>query len=82
MSDSPFVTGELYRRRDLHAQYKGQRQGGISTPSQFPYIFLITGSTGTRFGYRDEWTPEGHLLYFGEGQKGAMRFAHGNRAIR
>ena len=29
-----FVQGKLYVRRDLHRSYGGQRQGGISTPSQ------------------------------------------------
>ena len=28
-----FVTGQTYRRTELHARYGGQRQGGISTPA-------------------------------------------------
>jgi hypothetical protein len=45
-SDVAFVPGKGYRRRELHEQYGGQRQGGISTPSDHPIIFLITGKSG------------------------------------
>jgi hypothetical protein len=77
-----FVPGKLYRRTELHDQFGGQRQGGISTPAKHPYIFLITGDSGEQYGYRDEWSADGHFLYTGEGQKGNMRFVHGNKAIR
>ena len=60
----------------------GQRQGGISTPTKEPFIFLITGDSGRQHGYSDEWTDEGIFLYTGEGQRGDMRFVGGNRAIR
>jgi 5-methylcytosine-specific restriction enzyme A len=33
-----FIQGHVYRRSDLHNQYGGQRQGGISTPSQYPLV--------------------------------------------
>ena len=33
-----FNVGQIYRRADLHAQYKGQEQGGISTRSQGPIV--------------------------------------------
>jgi len=63
-----FVQGELYWRRDLHRQFGGQQQGGISTPKQHPIILLFTGETGEQYGYRDDWTPEGVFLYTGEGR--------------
>src|SRR5665213_2753622 len=31
-----FVPRQIYRRRDLHHQFGGQQQGGVSTPAQFP----------------------------------------------
>lgn len=80
--DVVFVPGQLYRRRDLHEKYGGQRQGGISTPAKAPFILLITGESGKQHGYSDEWTNDGTFLYTGEGQRGEMKFDGGNRAIR
>jgi hypothetical protein len=77
-----FVPGQLYRRRDLHNQFGGQRQGGISTPANAPFVILITGDSGNKYGYVDEWTNNGFFSYTGEGQKGPMRFVSGNKAIR
>lgn len=78
-----FEVGRVYRRRDdIHARFGGQRQGGISTPSGVPYIFLFTGESGEQYGYRDGWNEDGVYLYTGEGQIGDMKFVRGNRAIR
>mgnify|MGYP001590552218 CR=1 FL=1 len=78
---NPFKVGELYKRTDLHEKYDGQRQGGISTPSKYPFIFLFTGGKGERYGYKDKW--RGNIFFYtGEGQKGNMEFVAGNRAIR
>jgi len=77
-----FVPGQVYhRRRDLHANFGGQRQGGISTPSQHNLILLFTGKQGEQYGYSDGWSPEGVFLYTGEGQRGDMAFVRGNRAV-
>jgi hypothetical protein len=47
-----FELGRTYNRRDdIHARFGGQRQGGISTPSGVPYIFLFTGESGEQYGY-------------------------------
>lgn len=70
------------RRRDIHAVYGGQQQGGICTPSQHPVVIVFTGSGGEQHGYADGWSPEGVFRYFGEGQIGDMAFERGNRAIR
>jgi 5-methylcytosine-specific restriction protein A len=77
-----FVPGQIYRRRDLHREFGGQQQGGISTPSKFPVIFLFTGESGTQHGYRDGWQGDDLFFYTGEGQRGDMRYVSGNRAIR
>jgi 5-methylcytosine-specific restriction enzyme A len=83
MRQIPFEVGEIYdRQKDIHAVFKGQEQGGISTPSDVPLIFLFTGQTGEQYGYRDGWSDEGVFLYTGEGQVGDMLFVRGNRAIR
>lgn len=80
----PFVIGEDYNRRaDIHGVYGGQRQGGISTPAQFPYVFIFTGDSGEQYGYEDGWLDDGKTyLYTGEGQRGDMVFKGGNAAIR
>jgi 5-methylcytosine-specific restriction protein A len=76
------IHGHVYRRRDLHDQYGGQRQGGISTPSQHPFILLFTGESGEQHGYADGWSVDGLFLSTGEGQRGDMAFVRGNAAIR
>jgi 5-methylcytosine-specific restriction protein A len=70
------------RRRDIHAVYGGQQQGGICTPSGHPIVVIFTGESGEQHGYADGWTSEGTFRYFGEGQVGDMVFQRGNRAIR
>ncbi len=77
-----FVVGSEYDRgRDVHDRFGGQRQGGISTPSSFPVIFLFSSDSGGQFGYSDGWM-DGVYDYTGEGQEGDMGFRAGNRAIR
>jgi 5-methylcytosine-specific restriction protein A len=65
-----FVPGEVHRCRDLHEQYGGQGQGGISTPKEHPMIFLITGESGSQYGYTDGFRSDGTYWYTGEGQVG------------
>jgi 5-methylcytosine-specific restriction protein A len=76
-----FEIGQSYKRADLHKQYGGQRQGGISTPHKRPFLFLFTGKSGSHFGYEDSW-QDGQFLYTGEGQTGDMQFRAGNKAVR
>ncbi|WP_157843095.1 HNH endonuclease [Bacillus sp. FJAT-44742] len=78
-----FIKGKRYRRRDIHQLYKGQEQGGISTPSQYPFIFIFTGHSGKDYGYKDGWDEDQMVYYYtGEGQRGDMAFTKGNKAIR
>ncbi len=78
-----FEKGKTYNRReDLHKIYGGQMQGGISTPSQYAFVMLFTGTSGEQYGYKDAWNDEGLYLYTGEGQEGDMVFKRGNLAIR
>ena len=60
-----FVKGKSYLRRDLHERYGGQEQTGISTPADYPMIFLFTSKKAEKYGYRDGWTNEGVFLFFG-----------------
>jgi 5-methylcytosine-specific restriction protein A len=77
-----FQIGQLYQRETIHEEYNGQRQSGIVTPADHPVVFIITGSSGLKFGYADKWDDEGVFHYFGEGQTGHMKFEAGNAAVR
>ena len=79
-----FNVGEKYSRaRDIHDQYGGTRQSGISPSGSHPFIFLFTGDSGETYGYEDGWQQdEGVFLYTGQGQVGDMEFVRGNKAIR
>jgi 5-methylcytosine-specific restriction protein A len=79
-----FEVGREYSRRDdLHGRYGGQQQQGIVTPAGGNVIFVITGASGSAFGYTDGWESEGVFKYYGEGQVGAMTFDRaGNRRVR
>jgi hypothetical protein len=77
-----FIPDQEYKRSDLHQQFGGQRQGGISTPTDHNIILLFTGDSGEQYGYSDGWTPDGLFFYVGEGQQGDMNFIRGNAAIR
>lgn len=80
--DLPFVVGALYsRQHEIHSVLGGQRQGGISTPAQSPFVIIFTGETGKSHGYADRWDDDGIFHYFGEGQSGDMKMTGGNRAI-
>jgi 5-methylcytosine-specific restriction protein A len=63
-----FVQGQVYRRRDLHDRFGGQRQGGISTPTKHNVILLFTSEAGEQHGYSDGWSGDAVFLYTGEGQ--------------
>ena len=73
--------GESIRRKDLHDEYGGKRQGGISPSNSSPNIMIFTDpETGHQHGYLDRW-EEGILHYTGEGQTGPQHMTHGNLQI-
>ena len=48
--------GKVYKRTELHNFFGGQSQGGISTPKEYKYIFIIEyKKSGKDFGYEDGW---------------------------
>ncbi|MCG8472271.1 MAG: HNH endonuclease [Desulfobacterales bacterium] len=73
---------EYHRKSEIHGIYKGQAQGGISTPKDHPVVFVFTSDEGEKHGYKDEYRDDGVFWYTGEGQKGPMRMESGNKAIR
>jgi hypothetical protein len=76
--------GDRIRRTELHAQYGGRRQGGISPSKLSSNVFLITDpERGEQHGYLyDGPREDGYFHYTGEGQFGDQVMAQGNRAIR
>jgi 5-methylcytosine-specific restriction protein A len=76
-----FTVGREYRRKtEIHDVYGGQRQGGISTPKNYPFIFIFTSPEGEQHGYVDQF-HNGVFWYTGEGQVGDMKMLSGNRSI-
>lgn len=69
------------RRQDIHEKFGGNRQSGIAASSLVPAIFLFTGESGLKFGYRDSPDASDYCDYTGEGQVGDMSFTAGNRAV-
>lgn len=73
--------GDRIRRRILHDQYGGGRQGGISPSRQTPNIMIFSDHVvGQGHGYRDRMHGD-FFLYVGEGQNGDQQMTKGNRAI-
>ncbi|MEV6999299.1 hypothetical protein AB0N62_16640 [Streptomyces sp. NPDC093982] len=74
--------GDELRRVDLHAQYGGSSQNGISPSSSTNNILIFTAaSSGHQHGYYDTWNEDGTFHYTGEGQTGDQKMIRGNKAI-
>ena len=82
MEQLPFIPEQLYKRSEIHDQYGGNRQGGISPSAKFPFIFIFSGKSGAQYGYKDGWDNPNIFSYTGEGQIGDMKFIKGNLALR
>jgi 5-methylcytosine-specific restriction protein A len=50
-----FQIGERYSRTELHEQFGGGRQSGISPSGSHPIVFLFSGKSGEDYGYEDGW---------------------------
>lgn len=77
-----FLPEQLYKRTDIHEEYGGNGQSGISPSAKYPYIFIFSGSTGHQYGYKDTWENKDVFSYSGEGQNGDMQYTKGNLALR
>lgn len=77
--------GDVIRRKELHAQYGGKIQGGISPSRSSPNVLIFSDlSVGEQHGYSyDGWdrSDPGLFHYTGEGQFGDQRLDVGNGAI-
>lgn len=66
----------------MHDQFGGNRQNGISTSARVPWIFIFSGASGKKHGYKDQWENKNVFSYTGEGQIGDMTFTRGNLALK
>lgn len=74
--------GARIKRTELHHQFGGRRQGGISPSAQTPNVFIFSdAASGEQHGYIDSWKNDGCFHYTGEGQRGDQQMISGNRAI-
>ena len=76
-----FIKNKLYKRKELHDKFGGNRQSGICPSSVNPIIFIFSGNSGGQYGYEDGWDNENIFRYSGEGQIGDMEFTRGNKSI-
>lgn len=80
-TDFPLKAGDKIKRTELHTQFGGSRQGGMTASSRTPNILLFTDpETGLQHGYVDEWKDDGCFHYTGMGQTGDQRMIAGNLA--
>jgi 5-methylcytosine-specific restriction protein A len=77
-----FSIGTRYLRKELHDQFGGQRQSGISTPADESFVFVFTDPTSEEHGYHDQFLDNGLFVYSGEGRIGDMTMDRGNERIR
>ncbi|SEP19355.1 5-methylcytosine-specific restriction enzyme A [Halogranum amylolyticum] len=77
-----FRLGGRYLRKEIHDQFKGQRQYGISTPAGLPVVFIFTDTETEAYGYSDRFLNNGVFIYSGEGQEGDMEMERGNERIK
>ena len=75
-----FNTGEQYKRSELHDQFGGNRQSGISNCTNNDLIFIFTKEKKDQDVYVDEWRDD-YFYYSGEGRVGPMKMTGGNKAI-
>jgi predicted RNA-binding protein with PUA-like domain len=74
--------GDRIRRTELHDQYGGSGQSGISPSRTTPNILVFTDPrSGERHGYLDRWAADDSFHYTGEGQRGNQTMTRGNLAI-
>lgn len=83
-SNPEFEIGAHYVRKELHNQFKGNRQKVISSPADEDFAFIFTGPSGEKYGYDDEFLEDGTLIYFGESRVEDMEFTdnNGNTKVR
>ena len=58
--------GDLIRRTDFHARFRGSGQGGIAPLASSPNVLVFSDpASGAQYGYHDRW-EDGVFHYTGE----------------
>ncbi|MES0879664.1 hypothetical protein [Roseibium sp. SCP14] len=74
--------GDKIARKDLHNEFEGSRQGGMTSAANQTEVFLFTDKKiGEQHGYFDGWQPDGSFDYTGTGQRGDQEFKSGNKTL-
>jgi hypothetical protein len=74
--------GSRLTRKQLHEDWGGRQQGGISPSSKSPNIFIFwEPAVGEKHGYYDEFRADGCFYYTGKGQFGDQRLSDANLAL-
>ena len=81
-SDGPLAVDTVYKRRELHQRFGGNRQAGIVPSSQEPVVLLFHTDEPAHQFYGDGWDEDGLYWYSGEGLSGGMRWTAANKAVR
>lgn len=77
-----FQKNQIYKRSNLHDEYGGNRQRGISNCVNHSFIFIFTNpNSDEQDVYIDEWKNK-YFYYSGEGRRGDMTMTGGNKSIR
>ena len=76
-----FEKEKLYKRSQLHDEFGGNRQRGISNCVNYPFILIFSNpNTEKQDVYVDEWKDK-YFYYSGEGRVGDMIMSGGNSSI-
>ena len=76
-----FEKEKLYNRSQLHDQFGGNRQRGISNCVNHPLILIFSNPDNDQQDvYIDEWKDK-YFYYSGEGRVGDMTMSGGNSSI-
>ena len=78
----PLSLGCVYRRKDLHDRFGGNRMTGISPSKQEPCVLLFHTEEPSQQFYSDGFDKDGVYWYSGEGVTGNMNWTAANRAVR
>ena len=75
-----FCASVEYRRKDIHAPFRGQRQSGIVTPSKYPFVFILLGAANVT-AITMKFRPTVQFVILVRARKGTSLLTKGNKAI-
>ena len=80
------IAGNIYVRKEIHAQFGGSQQGGITPTKDSNKVFIWSNESGPHHGYQDGWSDDGKLYFYtGAGQNGDQDIEaprHNGRLLR